>query len=164
MQKLQAGEQKPPAIPSRSQLLQLRKGIELAEVLREGHGDADSRVVAIRRHPDRTRPVLAARGGTVGENILFPVLVFQHRLPAVQRHRVCAPEVPIVADFVLVTVEFLAHFGEPQGHVVAVLADALGLWRRAAGARQVEVLVEAVAVVLVFVDGAVDVSAAALAP
>lgn len=164
MQKPQAGEQKPPAIPSRSQLLQLRKGIELAEVLREGHGDADSRVVAIRRHPDRTRPVLAARGGTVGENILFPVLVFQHRLPAVQRHRVCAPEVPIVADFVLVAVEFLAHFGEPQGHVVAVLADALGLWRRAAGARQVEVLVEAVVVVLVFVDGAVDVSAAALAP
>lgn len=90
--------------------------------------------------------------------------MLQLRLLAVEGHGVLAPKVPIVADLVLVAVEFLAHDGEPHGHGVAVLADALSLGRGAARAREVEVLVEAVAVVLVLVDGAVDVAAAALAP
>ncbi len=118
----------------------------------------------MRRHPDRVRPVLAARLGAVVEDLLFVVVVLQHRGPAVQRHRVGGPEVAVVAHFVLGAGELLAQLGEPEGHAVAVLADALGLGRRAARAPEVEVRLEAVAVVAVFADGAEDVAAAALTP
>ena len=125
--------------------------------------DADSGVVAIRRHPDGIRPVVAAGRGAVLEEYLHPVLVLQLGPLAVEGHRVLAPEVAVVADLVLGAVELLAHLGEPQGHGVAVLADALGFGRGVACAGEVEVSLQPVAVVLVLVDGAVDVPAAALA-
>ena len=148
----------------RSELLQLVESVELTAVLGEGHGDADGGVVAIGRHADGVRPGAAAGVGAVGEDVLLPVDVFQHRGLAVERDRVGAPEVPVVAELVLVAVVLLAHLLEPEGHVVAVLADALRFRRRAACARHVEVLVQAVAVVHVRVHRAVDVAAAALAP
>lgn len=154
----------PTPTPSRSQLRQLRQGVELAEVLGEGHNDAGSGEVAMRRHMDRVRPVPAAHLGAVDDELLLVVVVLQHRLPAVERHCVGAPVVPVVAHLVLVAGELLAHLAELEAHVVAVLADALRLGHRAAGAREAEVLLEAVAAVGVLADGAVDVSAAALAP